>query len=100
MSSSPPAIDRYGNPKREIEGAMAAELKAFARHFQDHLSVRCLQASLGLLGRKHSGGELMPPRIVTLSLNYIEEAIKYKLTYSMLKPRLSELFSDGKVRSM
>ena len=83
-------LQRYGNPSRKPDGPLANELQGFARHFQDHLSSPCLQACLGLLSRRHAGLRL-PGRVVTLALNYVEESIKYKLTYSQLKPQLSTL---------
>lgn len=86
-------LQRYGNPARKPEGPLANEMMGFARHFQDHLSSRCLSASMSLLGRRHAG-QLLPGRITTYCLQYIEESIKYKLTYSLLKPQLGVLFSD------
>ena len=88
-------IQRYGNPSRQIEKdvPLAAETMSFARHFQDHMSARCLSACVTLLGRRHAG-LVLPNRITTSCLQYIEEAIKYKLTYALLKPQLGALFSE------
>ena len=74
--------------------AKEAATRAFARAFQDHVSGKCLQGCLQLLQRA-TRKELLPGRVHNLCLSYIEEAIRYKTTYTaILKPQVQELFNE------
>ena len=91
------ALARLGGGKStqtEEEKAAEQQLKVFARLFQDRYSSQCLQGCLDLLARARAGG-VLPGRVHTYCLNYIEEACKYKATYVyVLKPRLESLFNE------
>ena len=93
--------DDNGTSVVASDGGATAETKVhhgafalFARAFQDSMSGKCLQGCLQLLQRV-SRGEVLPGRVHMLCLSYIEEAIKYKTTYTaILKPQIAELFRE------
>lgn len=82
-------LAKYSEAEKEDERMRAR----FARVFQDRYSCKCLQGVMELLAR--SKGGILPGRVKTYCLNYIEEAVKYKSTYiSILKPNLEALYSE------
>ena len=88
-----PSLQEGGGETPEEKAAKETH-KLFARLFQDRYSGQCLQGCLTLLGRI-TQGLVLPGRVHTYCLNYIEEACKYKSTYVyVLKPQLGSLFND------
>ena len=88
-------VQRHGNPSRKPEGPNADALSVFATHFQASSSARCLQACLRVLGQAAPGSAVaVPPRVLTLCLNYVDESIKFKVSYQLLKPQLLPLFTN------
>ena len=82
-------LAKYSEDEKEEERMRAR----FARVFQDRYSCKCLQGVMELLAR--SKGGILPGRVKTYCLNYIEEAVKYKSTYiNILKPNLEALYSE------
>lgn len=84
-------LQRYGNPSNKHRGSpQATQLAAFARTFQDAYSSRCLVSCLRITELRPNGRHC-PDRLLTLALNYIEDAIEYKGTYATLRPQLEPL---------
>ena len=84
-------LQRYGNPQRKPrEGPSAEALTAFAQTFHDEYSSRCLEKCMAVLAHRING-VACPDRVVTLCLNYVEECIKFKKTYAVLKAHMEGL---------
>ena len=82
-------FSRYG-PQQTFSGPLKPQYEAFAANFAAGAAAPLLQANLALVTQR-DGAAPPPDRVVTMALNYVEEAVRGKATWPMLKPQVEPL---------
>lgn len=72
-------FERYGSP-----GNVEDQYENFAKFFMGHAAVPLLESQLKLLAKK-SAGQWVSPRVIQLSLSYIEQCVTHSQTWIKIK---------------
>ncbi|ESN98462.1 hypothetical protein HELRODRAFT_113778 [Helobdella robusta] len=81
-------FERYGSP-----GNVLKEYAEFSEYFLKTFSVGCLQVIMGLLER-YVKKQFVAPRVLQLSLQYIDIGIIHSLTWKAMKPHIQVVIQD------
>lgn len=83
-------FQRYGDPSN----VDAPADKAFSIAFYETYSVRLLEAFLTVLSERRGGGGYLPDKLCQQALQYIDQAVRARNTYTALKPHFDAFFRE------